>query len=225
MPERRQFSGDRGFSDGQYWEQEQFLDEQGIVLPPEPVYYPHPRTLHEAIAPYVDVAALRRLAAAGEDIRKSFRLYGGQLPEELAVVFEAVKLLLRPPDNHQIKSPHDIAAFLMLDMGFLEQEQFKVVCLDTRNQLQKIHLVYQGSLNTSLIRVGEVFKAPIWYSSASVIVAHNHPSSDPSPSPEDVLVTRQIVKAGELLDIEVLDHIVLGQGRWVSMRERGLGFD
>jgi DNA repair protein RadC len=80
-------------------------------------------------------------------------------------------------------------------------------------------------LNTSLIRVGEVFKAALQRNSAAIIVCHNHPSADPTPSPEDVLVTREIVQAGKLLDCEVLDHLIIGQGRWVSLRERGLGFD
>jgi DNA repair protein RadC len=81
-----------------------------------------------------------------------------------------------------------------------------------------------GSLNSSLVRIGEVFKQAIRLNSAAIILVHNHPSGDPTPSPDDVLVTRQVVEAGKLLDIEVLDHLVIGQGRYVSLRERGLGF-
>jgi DNA repair protein RadC len=84
--------------------------------------------------------------------------------------------------------------------------------------------VYQGSLNTAMIRVGEAFREPIKLNSASVIWAHNHPSGDPNPSPEDVLLNRQLVDAGRLLDIDVLDHLVIGEGRYISMRQRGLGF-
>ena len=87
-----------------------------------------------------------------------------------------------------------------------------------------ITTVYIGSLNASLIRVGEIFKEALKRNSAALIVVHNHPSGDPTPSPEDVLVTREIISAGKLLDIDVLDHLVIGQGRFVSMRERGLGF-
>jgi len=75
-----------------------------------------------------------------------------------------------------------------------------------------------------MVRVGEVFREAIKLNSAALIVVHNHPSGDPTPSAEDVLVTRQIVDAGKLLDIDVLDHLVIGHGRYVSMRERGLGF-
>ena len=87
-----------------------------------------------------------------------------------------------------------------------------------------MHTVYIGSLNSASVRVGELFREAIRVNSAAVIVAHNHPSGDPTPSPEDVHVTRQIVEAGKLLDIDVLDHLVIGQQRWVSLKERGLGF-
>ncbi len=118
-----------------------------------------------------------------------------------------------------------MAALLMVEMSHLDQEQMRVACLNTKNVLQKVHLVYQGSLNASLIRVGEIFKEPVKLNSAAIILAHNHPSGVPEPSPEDVLVTREIEKAGKLFDIEVLDHLVIGQGSYVSLRSRGLGFE
>ncbi len=124
----------------------------------------------------------------------------------------------------QIKSPSDAASLLMLEMSHLDQEHLRTVLLDTKNRVQVIKTVYIGSLNASLIRVGEIFKEALKRNSAALIVVHNHPSGDPTPSPEDVLVTREIIAAGKLLDIDVLDHLVIGQGRFVSMRERGLGF-
>ena len=133
-------------------------------------------------------------------------------------------LLTQHEQRLQIKSPTDAAQLLMLEMGHLDQEQLRTVLLDTKNRVQTVATVYVGSLNASLIRVGEVFKDALKHNSAALIVAHNHPSGDPTPSPEDVLVTREIVSAGKLLDVEVLDHLVIGQGRFVSMRERGLGF-
>ena len=84
--------------------------------------------------------------------------------------------------------------------------------------------VYKGSVNSSQVRVGEVFKEAVRNNASAVIVIHNHPSGDPTPSPDDVAVTRAIMQAGKLLDIEVLDHLVIGQGKWTSLKERGLGF-
>lgn len=124
----------------------------------------------------------------------------------------------------QIKSPADVAQLFMVEMMALDQEELWVACLDTKNRLVKIAKVYRGSVNTAMIRVGEVFKEALRLNAAAIIVAHNHPSSEPTPSPEDILVTRQIVEAGKLLDCEVLDHIVIAGSRFVSLRERGLGF-
>jgi DNA repair protein RadC len=127
--------------------------------------------------------------------------------------------------RRQVKSPTDIADLLLLEMSHLDQEHLRTVLLDTKSRVQAISTVYIGSLNASLVRVGEVFKEAVRRNSAALIVTHNHPSGDPTPSPEDVLVTREIVQAGKLLDVDVLDHIVVGHGVWVSLRQRGLGFD
>ncbi len=106
----------------------------------------------------------------------------------------------------------------------LPQENLWVFLLDTRNRVLKIEKLYQGSLNSSSVRIGELFKAALTNNAASIILAHNHPSGDPTPSPEDVALTRAAQQAGHLLDIEVLDHIVIGQNRFVSLKDRGLGF-
>jgi DNA repair protein RadC len=135
------------------------------------------------------------------------------------------RLLIAGIDERpQIKSPADVANLLLLEMSHLDQEQLRTVLLDTKNRVQTIATVYVGSVNSAQIRVGEVFREAVRRNSTAMIVAHNHPSGDPSPSPEDILVTRQIVEAGKLLDIELLDHLIIGRGRYVSMRERGLGF-
>lgn len=134
-------------------------------------------------------------------------------------------LAAAPEERPRVTSPEDAANLLMTEMMLLEQEQLRVIVLDTRNHVLDVHTVYQGSLNTSVVRVGELFRHAIKSNAAAIIVTHNHPSGDPAPSPEDVHVTRQIVKAGKLLDIELLDHIIIGRQRYVSLKERGLGFD
>ncbi|HUT14670.1 MAG TPA: DNA repair protein RadC [Anaerolineae bacterium] len=134
-------------------------------------------------------------------------------------------LIAAPEQRFVVRSPTDVAQLLLAEMSHLEQEHFRVVYLDTRNQVLGIETIYIGSLNASHIRVAEVFRDAIKRNCAAIIVAHNHPSGDPSPSPEDVSVTRELASAGNLLDIELLDHLVIGQQRFVSLRERGLGFD
>ena len=130
-----------------------------------------------------------------------------------------------PEEKPRVSSPADAANLLMSEMTFLDQEHLRLILLDTRNRVLKTPTIYIGSLNTSVVRVGELFRAALRENAAAFIMAHNHPSGDPAPSPEDVNVTRQIVKAGKLLDVDVLDHIVIGRQRWVSLKERGLGFD
>lgn len=129
-----------------------------------------------------------------------------------------------PQERPAIHSPADAAALVEYEMSALPVEHLRVINLDTRNRMINIENIYVGSLNASTVRVGELFKPAIQRNAASIIVLHNHPSGDPSPSPEDIALTRAIVQAGKLLDIEVLDHLVIGQARWVSLKERGLGF-
>ena len=133
-------------------------------------------------------------------------------------------LITSPNDRLQVKSPADAANLMMLEMGALEQEHMRLILLDSKNYVIDVPTMYIGSLNTSVIRIGELFREAIRQNCAAVIVVHNHPSGDPTPSPEDVAVTELITKAGELLDIDVLDHLIIGQQRYVSLKERGLGF-
>ena len=125
----------------------------------------------------------------------------------------------------KINSPADAANLLLPDMMFLEQEHLVVVLLNTRSEILATKTVYKGSLNTTVVRIGEVFKDAIRQNAAALIVAHNHPSGDPSPSPEDVRVTKEIVNAGKLLSIDVLDHLVIGHNQYTSLKEKGIGFD
>ncbi|NLS78762.1 MAG: DNA repair protein RadC [Chloroflexi bacterium] len=135
------------------------------------------------------------------------------------------RLLIAAPDARpQIKSPADAANLLLAEMGFLEQEQMRVLLLDTKHRVMGTPTIYVGSLNTSVIRIAELFREAVKQNCAAIIVAHNHPSGDTSPSPEDIAVTQQIYSAGRLLDIDVLDHLIIGQQRFLSLKERGLGF-
>ncbi len=129
-----------------------------------------------------------------------------------------------PDDRPMVHSPADAAALVEYEMSALVQEHLRIIVLDTRNRVLSVEKQYMGSLNASTVRVGELFRAAIQRTAASIILAHNHPSGDPSPSPEDVNLTRSAVQAGKLLDIEVLDHIIIGRNRYVSLKEKGLGF-
>lgn len=135
------------------------------------------------------------------------------------------RLMLESPEERaSVNSPAEAAALVQFEMSALEQEHLRVILLDTRNHVLGIDSVYHGSVNTAQIKVGEIFKAAIRRNAPCLIVVHNHPSGDPTPSPDDIAVTRAIVQAGKLLDVDVLDHLVIGQGKWVSLKERGLGF-
>lgn len=131
----------------------------------------------------------------------------------------------RADELYQIRAPSDAANLLMPKIQDLPQETFHVLCLDTRNRVLKTQCLYTGSLNTSLVRIAEVFHLANTLHACGIIVAHNHPSGDPNPSAEDIALTRRLVDAGKLLEIELLDHVVIGRNRFVSLRERGLGFE
>ena len=145
---------------------------------------------------------------------------------ELQAVFELGRRLMiaSPEERPAIKSPSD-AANLLNEMSVLEQEIMRTILLDTKNRVVAMPTVYRGSLHTTVIRITELFREAVRQNCAALIIAHNHPSGDPTPSPEDVAITREIVQAGKLLDIDVLDHLVIGAGqKFVSLKERGLGF-
>lgn len=139
----------------------------------------------------------------------------------------ALAMRLHDPTDEQptINSPSDAAALVSYEMSLLEAEQLRVLLLNTRNRVMEIVTIYSGSVNSSQVHVGEVFRPAIRRMAPALIVVHNHPSGDPTPSPDDVSVTRAMVQGGKLLDIDVLDHLVIGNGRWVSLKERGLGFN
>ena len=134
------------------------------------------------------------------------------------------QLYAYPTERPQINSPADAASLLTPFIGYLDHEELWIIDLDTRNRVKSLVILYKGSVNSSQVRVGEVFRQAIAENSPAIIIAHNHPSNDPTPSPDDVAVTRAIVQAGKILDVDVLDHIVICSTRFVSLKERGLGF-
>jgi DNA repair protein RadC len=135
------------------------------------------------------------------------------------------RLVLESPDERPVvHTPADAAELVQYEMSALEQEELRVLLLDTRNHVQHIETVYRGSVNSSQVRVAEIFKAAIRRNAPNLIIIHNHPSGDPTPSPDDIAITRAVIQAGDLLDVKLLDHIIVGRGKFVSLKERGLGF-
>lgn len=163
--------------------------------------------------------------ATFDEVRAQHGIGEAKVAQIKAAIELGRRLMLESPEERpMINSPADAAALVQYEMSGLEQEHLRVFLLDTRNRVLDIVEVYKGSVNSAQVHVGEVFKPAIRRGAPAIIVVHNHPSGDPTPSPDDVAVTRAIVQAGKLLDIDVLDHMVIGQGRWVSLKERGLGF-
>jgi DNA repair protein RadC len=157
------------------------------------------------------VTAQRREGKRQKLIRQ-IRELSNQLTEELK------------NDRPKVQCPSDTYDLIGPQMACLEQEELWVICLNTRGGVIRYHSVYRGSLNSSQVRVGEIFRVAIIENAASIIVAHNHPSGDSTPSPDDVAVTRAVVQAGKLLDVEVLDHLIISAVGFTSLKERGLGF-
>lgn len=124
--------------------------------------------------------------------------------------------------RYAIKSPADVSAILMGEMRYLKKEYFKAILLDIKNHVITIENISIGGLNFSLVHPREIFKSAIKKSSAAIIMVHNHPSGDPHPSNEDIDVTRRIVESGKILGIEVLDHVIIGDGRYFSFKDEGL---
>lgn len=135
------------------------------------------------------------------------------------------QLYSHPTERPTIQTPADAFDILRCFLGSLDHEELWVLNLDTRNRVMHLVKLYQGSANTSQVRIAEVFRAAIADNAVSILIAHNHPSGDVTPSPDDVAVTRAIVQAGKLLDISVLDHLIITHDRFSSLKERGLGFN
>lgn len=166
---------------------------------------------------------LRYLAVAGFDELKSIKGIGLAKAAQIKAALElGRRLAAYIPSNPVIRCPSDVAVLLMEEMRYLEREEFRVVMLNTKNHVIGIHTASVGDLNSSIVHPREIFKEPIRRTAASVILVHNHPSGDPSPSDEDIRVTNRLREAGKLLGIEVLDHLIVGDNAYFSFKERAV---
>jgi len=155
------------------------------------------------------MSTIQMLLESDQELQQAYRL----LRERLAAVYAA---------KPSIHGPEDVAELLAVEMAALEQEHLRVILLNTRNQVLRVVEVVRGSVNSAQVRIAEIFREAVRENAVGLILVHNHPSGDPSPSPDDIALTRQVVQAGELLDIRVLDHIIVGAGAYVSLREMGV---
>ncbi len=170
---------------------------------------------------------LSGLARATELELKVLPGIGDAKAAQLIAAFELGRRMLAdwPAARPIVRSPRDIADRLILQMGRLEREELRVVLLDTKNHVLRVATVYQGNVSSSLVRVGELYRDAVRLNASGVILVHNHPSGDPTPSPDDLHLTATALAAGRLLDIQLLDHLVIGHDAFVSLRDRGVAFD
>jgi len=142
---------------------------------------------------------------------------------QLQAVLEVARRLTLPADEdkYTIRSPFDAVNLVRPDMEFLDHEQLRVLVLNTKNQVEANLMLYQGTINTSVLRAAEIFRPAITRKSPNIIICHNHPSGDPEPSQEDISTTKQLIEAGKLLDVELIDHLIIGKNnRFTSLKER-----
>ncbi|MGF9700844.1 MULTISPECIES: RadC family protein [Paenibacillus] len=128
----------------------------------------------------------------------------------------------RRVQSSSIRTPRDAADILLEQLRYLQKEHFVCLFLNSKNHIIAQETLSMGSLNASIVHPREVFRAAIKCSSASIVCAHNHPSGDPTPSPEDIQITKRLIEAGSIVGIDVLDHIIIGDGTYVSLKEKGL---
>jgi DNA repair protein RadC len=175
----------------------------------------------------VEHGGLPGLARCAGTTLASERGMGEAKAAAVAAALELGRRLLLDPGQERvtIRSPHDVASLLMLEMAHLEHECLRTVLLNTKNMVLGTPTIYQGSVNQASLRMGELFREAVRQNATALIVVHNHPSGDPTPSPEDVAVTRMLVEAGRMMDNEVLDHLIIGCQKYISLKERRLGFE
>lgn len=168
------------------------------------------------------MGSIRRLSEASIDELKKIKGIGTAKAVQIKAGVElGRRVAIKQSSLVTIRSPQDAAQYLMELLKLEQQEKFYVLYLNTKNQVVYEKAVFVGSLNASIVHPREVFKEAVKWSAASIIVSHNHPSGDPDPSREDIEVTKRLVEAGTILGIECLDHIIVGDGRFISLKEKG----
>lgn len=178
----------------------------------------------EAIGKYVTMPnGLRDLLINPEILESDGKALTPAAYKKVMAIRELSKRLLEEGSREysRVRGPEDAAAYLMPILRYEVKENFVVLLLNTQNKIIGHRVVSIGSLSASIVHPREVFKEAIKVNAASIIVAHNHPSGDPTPSREDVAVTKRLVKAGNVMDINVLDHIIIGDSKYLSMKEKG----
>ena len=183
-----------------------------------------PSAATEMLAQYGSLGALRRVDTA------SLRATHGLTPRQTTRLHDALELatiLLVEPrlERPQITRPGDAARLVLPEMGLLESEQMRLLLLDTKNRLIAALTLYAGTINACQVRVAEVFREAVRRNASALILVHNHPSGVTDPSPDDMNLTREVVRAGRLLDVDVLDHLIVAGSAYRSLRERGLGWE
>ncbi len=170
---------------------------------------------------------LAGLARAGELELIELPGVGAAKAAQLTAAFELGRRFVAdwPTGRWTVRSPRDVAERLIPLMGHLEREELRIVLLTTKNSVLKVVTAYQGNVSASVVRVGELYRDAVRINAAGAILVHNHPSGDPTPSPDDLHLTAEALAAGRLLDIELLDHLVIGHDSYVSLRDRGVAFD
>ncbi len=169
---------------------------------------------------------LRGLAQAEIAELSAIRGLGPAKAATIAAAFELGRRRSLEGEDERplVGSPEDVVRLLQSQLELLPQEEVRLLVLDNRHRLLANRMLSRGSINSAPVRVAEVFREAVRLNAAAVAVAHNHPSGDPAPSSDDVEMTRALEAGGDLLGIRVLDHVVIGHGRWISMRQSRLGF-
>ena len=184
----------------------------------------NPRTIQKIQTLFATSSVQDLLGIEFGEYSQTYQL-GDTKAAQLMALLELARRLTIPNrlETYQIRSPADAATLVSSEMAFLDHEELRVLCLDTKNHVVANIKLYQGTLNSSVVRVAEIFRPAITRNCAGIIICHNHPSGDPKPSPEDISVTRQLVEAARIFDIEFVDHIIIGSNqRFCSLKEQML---